>query len=60
MAFVATCIKGMLLIPLATTNSLIRYCKGTRDYLVPSVWGPVDKKDDPYAPKSTGCNCLVM
>ncbi|PWN37399.1 G-protein gamma subunit [Meira miltonrushii] len=39
---------------------LIRYCKSTRDYLVPSVWGPVDKKEDPYAPQSTGCNCAVM
>jgi hypothetical protein len=28
--------------------SLIRYTKTTRDPLVPSVWGPVDKKDDPY------------
>ena len=40
--------------------SLIRHCKSTRDYLVPSVWGPVDKKEDPYAPSSAGCNCSVM
>ncbi|CAI2191563.1 17074_t:CDS:2, partial [Funneliformis geosporum] len=33
-----------------TFYSLIRYCKNTRDFLVPSVWGPVDKRDDPYAP----------
>jgi guanine nucleotide-binding protein subunit gamma len=41
-------------------SSLIRYCKTTRDVLVPSVWGPVDKKEDPYAPGGGGCNCLVM
>lgn len=46
------------------TNSLITYCNQTRDYMVPSVWGQVDKKDDPYNPQagsggSDGC-CVVM
>lgn len=41
-------------------HSLIQYCKSTRDYLVPSVWGPVEKKDDPYAPTSAGCTCSIM
>jgi guanine nucleotide-binding protein subunit gamma len=27
---------------------------------VPSVWGPVGKGEDPYAPPQTGCNCVVM
>lgn len=40
--------------------SLINYCKGTRDYLVPSVWGPVSKGEDPYAPAGGGCNCTAM
>ncbi|RHZ80664.1 hypothetical protein Glove_134g197 [Diversispora epigaea] len=40
--------------------SLIAYCRGTRDYLVPSVWGPVDKRDDPYAPNGGNCNCIIM
>lgn len=35
-------------------HSLIRYCKTTRDYLVPSVWGPVQKGEDPYAPAAGG------
>jgi hypothetical protein len=35
-------------------NSLIRYCKTTRDYLVPSVWGPIQKGEDPYAPQPSG------
>ncbi|KAI5481466.1 enhancer of mRNA-decapping protein 3 [Pseudohyphozyma bogoriensis] len=30
--------------------SLIRYCKTTRDYLCPSVWGPVGKAEDPATP----------
>ncbi|CAO1625494.1 unnamed protein product [Sympodiomycopsis kandeliae] len=41
--------------------SLIEYCKSTRDVLVPSVWGPLEKKEDPYSPKGTGgCECRVM
>ncbi|KDN53394.1 putative guanine nucleotide-binding protein gamma subunit [Tilletiaria anomala UBC 951] len=40
--------------------SLIRYCKTTKDYLVPSVWGPVDKREDPYAPHGGGCECAIM
>ncbi|KAN0063416.1 Guanine nucleotide-binding protein subunit gamma [Thecaphora frezii] len=42
------------------SQSLINYCKSTRDYLVPSVWGPVDKREDPYAPPSGGCSCVAM
>lgn len=41
-------------------DSLINYCKSTRDYLVPSVWGPVSKGEDPYAPAGGGCNCVAM
>lgn len=47
------------------SNSLITYCNQTRDYMVPSVWGQVDKKDDPYNPQAGasggegGC-CVVM
>ncbi|CAL1705287.1 unnamed protein product [Somion occarium] len=40
--------------------SLIRYCKTTKDHLIPSVWGPVSKADDPYAPQAEGCQCIVM
>ncbi|CAO1634711.1 unnamed protein product [Parajaminaea phylloscopi] len=42
------------------SDSLIAYCKSTRDVLVPSVWGAVDKKEDPYAPAGGGCQCIVM
>ncbi|KAA1469202.1 putative guanine nucleotide-binding protein gamma subunit [Dentipellis sp. KUC8613] len=41
--------------------SLIRYCKTTTDHLVPSVWGPVNKGEDPFAPPaSQGCQCTIM
>ncbi|EON63187.1 guanine nucleotide-binding protein subunit gamma [Coniosporium apollinis CBS 100218] len=41
---------------------LIAFCdKEPKDYMVPSRWGTVDKREDPYAPQqgSTGC-CIVM
>ncbi|KAI0636437.1 G-protein gamma subunit [Trametes polyzona] len=41
--------------------SLIRYCKTTKDPLVPSVWGPVPRADDPYQNQNnTGTNCCVV
>ncbi|KAI1435531.1 GGL domain-containing protein [Xylaria sp. CBS 124048] len=41
-------------------KSIIAYCNSTRDYMVPSVWGPVPKGEDPYAPQQSGGCCLVM
>ncbi|KAI1791680.1 hypothetical protein V8D89_008217 [Ganoderma adspersum] len=41
--------------------SLIRYCKTTKDPLVPSVWGPVPRADDPYQSQGgTGKGCCVV
>ncbi|KAL1970539.1 hypothetical protein VTN77DRAFT_4183 [Rasamsonia byssochlamydoides] len=40
--------------------SLINYCNNTRDFMVPSVWGQVDKREDPYAPQQSGGCCTVM
>lgn len=42
--------------------SLINYCNQTRDYMVPSVWGQVDRKEDPYNPQSGGSEgcCAIM
>ncbi|KAF5358549.1 hypothetical protein D9756_001304 [Leucocoprinus leucothites] len=34
--------------------SLIRYCKTTKDHLVPSVWGPVGRAEDPYNNQGAG------
>ncbi|GAA5985861.1 hypothetical protein JCM10908_006309 [Rhodotorula pacifica] len=42
------------------SSDLIRYCKTTRDYLVPSVWGPIQKGEDPYAPQASGGCCSVQ
>ncbi|KIM54324.1 hypothetical protein SCLCIDRAFT_1222128 [Scleroderma citrinum Foug A] len=40
---------------------LIRYCKTTKDPLVPSVWGPVQKAEDPYALQgSKGFSCCSI
>ncbi|KAI1910583.1 Guanine nucleotide-binding protein subunit gamma [Ophidiomyces ophidiicola] len=40
--------------------SLINYCNNTRDFMVPSVWGQVEKREDPYTPQqSAGC-CIIM
>jgi len=42
-------------------NDLISFTeKEPKDYMVPSKWGTVDKRDDPYAPQqSNGC-CILM
>jgi len=42
-------------------NDLISFTeKEPKDYMVPSKWGTVEKRDDPYAPQqSNGC-CIVM
>ncbi|KAL6859573.1 GGL domain-containing protein [Trichoderma novae-zelandiae] len=48
-------------IPISTASkSIIAYCNGTRDYMVPSVWGTVPKGEDPYAPQQSGGCCVVM
>ncbi|KAI8895816.1 G-protein gamma-like domain-containing protein [Globomyces pollinis-pini] len=39
--------------------TLIAYVKATKDSLLPSVWGPVDKKDDPFQTQGGGC-CSVI
>ncbi|KAI9166709.1 guanine nucleotide-binding protein gamma subunit [Paramyrothecium foliicola] len=48
-------------IPVSTAaKSIITYCNGTRDYMVPSVCGPVPKSEDPYAPQQSGGCCVIM
>ncbi|PVF93250.1 putative guanine nucleotide-binding protein gamma subunit [Serendipita vermifera] len=40
--------------------SLIRYTRATRDPLIPAVWGPLPKNEDPfYQPQNTGCGCVL-
>ncbi|KAI9596731.1 GGL domain-containing protein [Syncephalis fuscata] len=41
--------------------SLINYVKTTKDYLIPSIWGTVNRKDDPYAPQGSSCGtCTIV
>ncbi|KAF8921016.1 guanine nucleotide-binding protein subunit gamma [Mucidula mucida] len=42
------------------SSSLIRYCKNTKDHLVPSVWGPVTRAEDPYGHQGGGCQCCSV
>ncbi|KAL2144582.1 hypothetical protein VTI28DRAFT_8901 [Corynascus sepedonium] len=42
------------------SKSIIAYCNSTRDYMVPSVWGPVPRGEDPYAPQQSGGCCIIM
>ncbi|KAF9928122.1 hypothetical protein FBU30_002624 [Linnemannia zychae] len=39
---------------------LIQYCQTKRDMLVPTVWGDLDVKDDPFEAKPAGCGCSIM
>ncbi|KHJ32926.1 putative guanine nucleotide-binding protein gamma subunit [Erysiphe necator] len=41
-------------------KSILNYTNSTKDYMVPSIWGSVDKKDDPYTPQQSGGCCVVM
>ncbi|KAI1318061.1 hypothetical protein EDD11_007295 [Mortierella claussenii] len=39
---------------------LIQYCQARRDMFIPTVWGEVDKKDDPFEMQPSGCGCNIM
>ncbi|KAF1991944.1 hypothetical protein K402DRAFT_321493 [Aulographum hederae CBS 113979] len=42
-------------------NDLINFTeKEPKDWMVPSRWGTIDKRDDPYAPQQSGGCCVVM
>ncbi|KAG9512684.1 hypothetical protein KCU77_g11730, partial [Aureobasidium melanogenum] len=34
--------------------------KEPKDFMVPSRWGTIDKRDDPYAPQQSGGCCIIM
>ncbi|KAL8822090.1 MAG: hypothetical protein Q9191_007167 [Dirinaria sp. TL-2023a] len=40
--------------------SLIQYCTNTKDFMVPSMWGSVDRREDPYAPQQSNSCCVIM
>ncbi|KAI9473393.1 MAG: G-protein gamma-like domain-containing protein [Benjaminiella poitrasii] len=47
------------------SSSLVEYCTVTKDPLLPSIWGPVKKEEDPFTPAmkgnggTSGC-CIMM
>ncbi|KAL7411170.1 G-protein gamma subunit [Mrakia frigida] len=44
-----------------SSDLLIQFCKTTKDPLVPSVWGPVPKSEDRFAPQpAPGGGCCVV
>jgi len=40
-------------------QSMINYTLTTKDFMVPSTWGPIDKREDPYAPQQSGGCCVI-
>ncbi|ORX76381.1 hypothetical protein BCR32DRAFT_224294 [Anaeromyces robustus] len=40
--------------------SLVNYTISVKDPLLPSVWGPIEKRDNPYAANNTTCSCIIM
>ena len=41
-----------------SSNAILDFCSRTRDPMVPSVWGRLEDKDNPYAVKKSGCTIL--
>eukprot|EP01134_Creolimax_fragrantissima_P006399 CFRG6399T1 len=41
------------------SEQLKKFCSETKDPLVPSVWGKLDDKENPYAKKSGG-TCVLL
>ncbi|ORZ15232.1 G-protein gamma subunit [Absidia repens] len=41
------------------SESMIRYCSSTRDPFLPSIWGKLEKEDDPFIPHSKRC-CIIL
>ncbi|EGF83393.1 hypothetical protein BATDEDRAFT_85889 [Batrachochytrium dendrobatidis JAM81] len=41
------------------SQTLIQYVTTTKDHLLPSVWGLVDKKEDPFQTGGGSC-CIVL
>jgi hypothetical protein len=40
--------------------SLVNYTISVKDPLLPSVWGPMEKRDNPYAATNSKCSCIIM
>lgn len=42
------------------SRSIINYTNSTKDFMVPSVWGTVDKREDPYTPQREFMNIFLF
>ncbi|ORZ02283.1 G-protein gamma subunit [Syncephalastrum racemosum] len=42
----------------AASDSLFEFCQSTKDPMVPSVWGPMEKHEDPFAAKNKNCSLM--
>ncbi|TYJ55591.1 hypothetical protein B9479_003741 [Cryptococcus floricola] len=51
--------RPRVMVSVASMN-LINHCRSTKDPLIPSVWGPLQKGEDPYAPVDNGSCCSLM
>jgi hypothetical protein len=40
--------------------SLVNYTISVKDPLLPSVWGPIEKRDNPYAATNSSCTCNIL
>jgi len=40
--------------------SLVNYTVSVKDPLLPSVWGPIEKRDNPYAATKSSCTCNIL
>nr|XP_019012001.1 guanine nucleotide-binding protein subunit gamma [Kwoniella pini CBS 10737]OCF50782.1 guanine nucleotide-binding protein subunit gamma [Kwoniella pini CBS 10737] len=47
--------RPRVMVSVASLN-LINHCRSTKDPLIPALWGPLQKGEDPYAPvEQAGC-----
>ncbi|KAK9448908.1 GGL domain-containing protein [Limtongia smithiae] len=44
----------------AAVARITQYTKSTKDYMIPSVWGPIERKDDPYIPQQADTCCIIL
>ncbi|KAK9456541.1 GGL domain-containing protein [Dipodascopsis uninucleata] len=41
-------------------ESIAQYATNTKDFMVPTQWGTIDKNDDPYSPPSESGCCIIL
>ncbi|EIW67236.1 guanine nucleotide-binding protein subunit gamma [Tremella mesenterica] len=51
--------RPRVMVSIASLN-LINYCRSTKDPMIPSLWGPLGRGEDPFAPQENGGCCTLM